>query len=651
MNDNSPPIPVPGEIVAGRYEIAAVIGRGGGGVVYRARQLGINRDVAMKVLPPESQLHASAVRRFEREARLVARLRHPNTVTLYEFNRTQTGLLYIVMEFVDGVPLKAVLEREGQIPPNRAVPIFRQVLKSLAEAHSHGIVHRDLKPANIMLCNLHGERDFVKVLDFGVATVLEADDQLFDDDMTRTADVVGTPKYMAPEQFRSGTLTAASDLYATACIAFEMLAGYCPFDGETLHVTIAKHLFQPAPKLPDFLSRYPNLVATIERLLEKTPETRFQTAEAVLESLTNWEAGVPDAKPYVATMPTANDSYVEAYKQEAGPGGLPHQMPFDATPQPGSVNSVTNNGLRNDISSRYGQHPLQQGYTATPSHPIYPQDAVNAGDTNPNMMVLSQPRSSGDARTWLLLGMVFTVIVLAAVAFLILTRHMRGKDTQSEDASGAAEATEHSDPSTASNGHGLEMSSDSLDRISTIYFATDQGSISCANGFVEGSSRAKPAAKTPIPKELPKDPVKTDPVVKNDPVKTDPVVKNDPVKTDPVVKNDPVKTDPVVKNDPVTTDPVVKNDPVKTGPDKDDPAKTAREYTRFSFKYQPPNCKVKVSGAKESSCKAGVCKVRAAIGTTLSIEVSAEGRPTLKKSIKVTKEVTVDTITLYRRSN
>jgi eukaryotic-like serine/threonine-protein kinase len=284
-------MPVMGDMIAGRYEILALIGEGGGGSVYKARQLNVEREVALKLLPAESMDDITAMRRFEREARLISRLRHPNTITVYEFDRTADGVLYIAMELIKGQSLKDGLKQDLSFAPQRAVRILQQSLKSLAEAHSVGIIHRDIKPANIMLCDMHGDPDFVKVLDFGVATVL-SDGQ----SMTQPPDAVpqrgvvgGTPQYMSPEQFRSRDIGAPSDLYSLGVVTFEMLTGFSPFNGETVNDILIKHLFDPIPPIPEFLDDYPVLVQVVRKLLSKEPADRYQSAEEVLEALKQWK--------------------------------------------------------------------------------------------------------------------------------------------------------------------------------------------------------------------------------------------------------------------------------------------------------------------------------------------------------------------------
>jgi len=584
-------MPNPGEVVAGRYEICALVGRGGGGVVYRAQQLGIGRDVALKVLPPEHQLHAAAVRRFEREARLVSRLHHPNTVTLYEYNRTPSGLLYIVMEFVEGVPLKEVLAQHGAIPPARAVPILLQALKSLAEAHSHGIVHRDLKPANIMLCNMYGEPDFVKVLDFGVATALEVDETQFEEDVTRTADVVGTPKYMAPEQFRSQPLTPSSDLYALGCIAFEMLAGYCPFDGETLHVTIAKHLFQPAPQLPAALvEQYPVLTNVVHKLLSKKPEERFERAEEVAEVLENWD-GTPGDRTIKA--PTFDE--VMSYAAQHGIDG-----DVDPSLLDGPRKDDTSPGLRDS-------HAGSNTITGVPDHntpqgPQYPHSNQNNPSATPQNISLPPETSaqmgsqgSSDKQKWLLVGVIGFAAVLALVAFFVIRGQLESKDegasAEKGDESVQADAVDpdndEATPSPTPLVSDADLSVEQLNRATLLHFTASE-TVNMANtGAVEGALRPLPdGAKQATPK----------------------------------ASNDTAK---------------VKRPKVRS--------------VTFKVRYMPKDADVDVRHERSARCRNGTCKIRAREGRDVAITVSADGYTTKKKTVEAADGMGTVSIFLVRR--
>jgi serine/threonine-protein kinase len=288
----SQPDPLIGRIVGGRYKIMSKIGAGGMGIVYKAKQGAVDREIAVKVLIP-SRLHGEDIealtRRFHLEARAASRLSHPNTITIYDFGQDDNdGLLYIAMEFLQGQSLEQVLRKAGHLDPARTVRIMLQICSSLAEAHKKGIVHRDIKPDNIFLTTqLGSEQDFVKVLDFGVAK-LRGPAEEKEKTLTRAGMIFGTPKYMSPEQARCQALDARSDIYALGVMMYQMLVGQVPFTAED-HVSILlMHCSEPPPP---FKSIAPNLSipAALEevvfRALEKVRERRFQSAEEFQRAL------------------------------------------------------------------------------------------------------------------------------------------------------------------------------------------------------------------------------------------------------------------------------------------------------------------------------------------------------------------------------
>ena len=273
---------VVGDVIDERYRLTECIGRGGSGVVFRATDLNLERDVAIKILSREAVRNRDMLRKFEQESQILRRLHAQNTVFFYDCGQTEQKLPYIVMEFVRGQQLKDLLAEEGHLTPKRTAAILIQVLTALSEAHQYGFIHRDLKPGNIMLCKRPGfPDDFVKVLDFGIAKFVL-------DDSSSAGDMAGTPKYMPPEQFRNESITLAADLYSVGCIAYEMLTGIAPFDGETFHVTVSKHLFMTPRSFPEEIEKYPNLVATVFKLLEKKPSDRFLTAQKAIDALEHW---------------------------------------------------------------------------------------------------------------------------------------------------------------------------------------------------------------------------------------------------------------------------------------------------------------------------------------------------------------------------
>lgn len=287
----------PGTILADRYEVHEPIGHGGFGTVYRARQLNIDRDIAVKVLPQKFLTSTEVVERFRREAQLASRLRHPHTITIHDYGR-HDDYLFIAMEYLEGEDLADLLHRERTLSVERIVHIATQALKSLSEAHDHGIVHRDLKPENIFLSVLGKERDFIKVLDFGIAKFAipptpepaeftESPDNPFrkSRQLTISGSTVGTPIYMSPEQAAGEEVDALTDIYALGIIMYEMATGRPPFYGDNPVKIMRSHLFEPVPKFSAPALRDTPIERVILKALEKDKEKRFQNAGEFLAAL------------------------------------------------------------------------------------------------------------------------------------------------------------------------------------------------------------------------------------------------------------------------------------------------------------------------------------------------------------------------------
>ncbi len=271
-------LPDIGEVVAGRYQVQREIGRGGFSAVFAATQLAMDRLVALKVLLPQSAAVETVCERFRREAHLAKKLSHPNTIQLFDFGVSEGGCPFIAMEYLEGETLETVLVRDGALGAVRAVRIAVQVLKSLSEAHGHGVVHRDLKPANIFLRDLDGERDFVKVLDFGIAKVVS------ESALTQQGVAFGTPSYMAPEQIRGLELGPAADLYSLSLIILKMLTGRTAVDGGTPIETAALHLLPDPVAIPAWVEGCA-LGPIIRRGLEKEAHKRYGRALEMLDAL------------------------------------------------------------------------------------------------------------------------------------------------------------------------------------------------------------------------------------------------------------------------------------------------------------------------------------------------------------------------------
>ena len=284
MSDEQlPQLPKAGDLIGGRFRITALIGSGGFGTVYGAVQENVGRDVALKFLAPSVAKDPVNIERFRREAFHVSQLRHPNTITLYDYGQTEDGLFYMVMELLEGIALSDTIQKEGAIEKGRAAHIFLQVLKSLSEAHQRGLVHRDLKPENIYLCEMFGELDYVKVLDFGVAkmTMMEDEDD-GEDQLTKAGRIFGTPMYMAPEQACAEPITQATDIYALGLLLFEMLTGLPPVTGRNRMDVIHKQIRDEVPKLTKELRGTP-LGDVIRRATRKKPEERYADASQMWE--------------------------------------------------------------------------------------------------------------------------------------------------------------------------------------------------------------------------------------------------------------------------------------------------------------------------------------------------------------------------------
>jgi serine/threonine-protein kinase len=277
-----------GRVLAGRFLLVDKLGQGGMGTVYKVVHTQMDRICALKLLSPLSADTESAVARFKREARMASRIDNPHAVTIYDFGQAEDGLLYLAMEFIDGKPLTRLLAEEPGLGVARTVHITRQIAEALTAAHSLGIVHRDLKPDNIMIAQKGGDADYVKVLDFGIAKTV-ADDA---DNVTKTGFVLGTPVYMSPEQLTGEKLDARSDVYSLAIIAYEMLSGRLPFEGDNAQAIMIKRVTSDPIKLRRASPTVSNSVEEVVMAgLERERDARIPTAEAFASLLNDAQHG------------------------------------------------------------------------------------------------------------------------------------------------------------------------------------------------------------------------------------------------------------------------------------------------------------------------------------------------------------------------
>jgi predicted Ser/Thr protein kinase len=295
------------QIIAGRFRIECEIGTGGMGTVYRAKHLGLERAVAVKIIKPEFASDPDVADRFMREARTMAKLRHPHAAMIFDAGNLPDGRHFIIMEFVEGKTLSETLEHEGRFTPERAVRIAADICDVLAEAHKLGIVHRDLKPSNIML----NERG-VCVLDFGVAKVLATSaDATHTHATTGSGVIVGTPRYMSPEQCLGQRIGARSDLYSLGVLLYEMLAGRPPFTDPLASAVLVKQATASPPPLPKLRQDIPRaLVVAVHSLLAKRPDDRPQDARAAQKLLEKSIARPPretaESQPFSSTVAALN---------------------------------------------------------------------------------------------------------------------------------------------------------------------------------------------------------------------------------------------------------------------------------------------------------------------------------------------------------
>ncbi len=266
-----------GQVFADKYQVEALLGRGGMGAVYRARHLAMDSVVAIKVMRREAAEDLEAIERFYREARAASRLKHVNTIRVFDFGQSEEGLLYLVMEYLEGTSLREEMRRVGRMEEGRVLRIAEQVCKALGEAHAMDppIVHRDIKPENVFLVAMRGEVDFVKVLDFGIAKT--------GGDPSLTQGAIGTPKYMSPEQGGGKRVDGRSDLYSLGVMLYEMVCGHAPFESDTPLRLLLMHMQEPIPPLtgacPGVSREFAGLV---HALLEKDPGRRPASADEVL---------------------------------------------------------------------------------------------------------------------------------------------------------------------------------------------------------------------------------------------------------------------------------------------------------------------------------------------------------------------------------
>jgi len=363
-------------VIRNKYRIDGHLGAGGMGTVYIATDLTLGRQVAIKVLDPRAAADNQNQKRFEHEAKVARHLTHPNTIQIFDFGRIENGLPFIVMEYLRGTPLDALIEKEGALPLPRALHIGKQILASLSEAHANSVIHRDLKPANVIVGEFGGKKDFAKVLDFGIAKLIDSTRDSCSL-KTRTGLVIGSPAYMAPERIRGEKLTPRSDLFSFGILLVEMLVGHSLYS-KMNPIEVLSYLLEPsALPVPDWLQAGP-AGALLVKTTQKRPENRYASANEMIREIDAILAGNHQAAPQQHPRPVSNRArpvHNPAPPRPAPPSAQP--VPPQPSPYPEAVPTTPIAPLPEDgpgptaqIASLRQTDPLKRQTPSLWSNPI-----------------------------------------------------------------------------------------------------------------------------------------------------------------------------------------------------------------------------------------------------------------------------------------
>jgi serine/threonine-protein kinase len=403
-------------VVEGKYKLDRLLGKGGMGAVFLAKDLALDRDVAIKVLPPDVSQDDHVVKRFQQEAKTAAKLDHTNIIPIYRVE-SEGGLNYFVMKYISGTSLEDLLEQKKPIPIEDIQRILWQAGVALGHAHQRGIVHRDVKPANIMFD--HDGK--VMLTDFGISKALQAASGF-----TGTGMIIGTPHYMAPEQAKGQPVDGRADQYSLGVVGYRMITGALPFGGDSIHTILYKHIFEEPPPVRSVRPDAPEaLSAAIQRAMSKEPGQRYASMEefatAVFpEQPVSARTGGPVTPKPITRAPVTAESPTEAFisapttpipsPRPGAPAGPSRPGPKAAPPKPGSkawigiAAAVVVLGGGGYLMLARGRAPATDGgaaVTQTPADPAASHPGVTPADSHPAATTppVTQPTSPQPAPT------------------------------------------------------------------------------------------------------------------------------------------------------------------------------------------------------------------------------------------------------------
>jgi serine/threonine-protein kinase len=362
------PDPLIGRVIAERFRIVSLIARGGMGKVYKAEQAPLGRACAVKVLNPNYNGDADPEfhRRFFREASITSRITHPNSVTIFDYGKTDDDIYYMAMEFLDGQTLHHALRDAGTFHEDRVGRIAQQICRALREAHTLDVIHRDLKPANIFLMRHGDEDDFVKVLDFGLVKHLS---ERPEEQLTQTGLFMGSPKYMAPEQIQGGHVDARTDVYSLGIMMYEMLAGKVPFERPTSVNILMAHVGEPPPPMREV---NPNLVCSpifedlVMRCIAKDPAHRYTSMDEVLQAIkrahgVSMTGQLPAVNTSGAFLPIQTDAPPAVRSSAPGFGGVGARTPAGTSGSHTPLGMLRADGSGATDMGPYSERPRRSG--------------------------------------------------------------------------------------------------------------------------------------------------------------------------------------------------------------------------------------------------------------------------------------------------